>query len=331
MNPLKLSKAKQILEAVKTAEQAVELTGPARKEYLAALDVVHGSAEKRAKDMGFGDKTYYHGTTHDAPIDSFKSSNSKSGQLYGRGTYTTPDPEMAEIYTQKLDQHSGVPLDEESGSIYPLKVREGKSFDVKEYNGKDFEKIKSQLGVSGDPSPKYIGSREGVTPTNYSKALVDNGYNSVKDEDILNVINSRDIRSTNAAFDPRFKDSNKILAGAAAIPAMGNQFSNPADIVKAGYQKFEQARQSVVNKIVDLTDMTKDNPHVPQYAKDTYNKAADALVSNATDPLNYVGGAGAADAVIGAGSAAYEAYNSNKPTSTPANTNPVQAVNWKSR
>lgn len=108
-----------------------------------------------------------------------------------------------------------------------------------------------------------------------------------------------------------------------------------AAIVASGYQRFEQARQSVVDKIVNLTDMTADNPHVPQYAKDTYNEAADAVVSGATDPLNYIGGAGAADAAIGAGATAYDMYSSRKPASTMVDkkpmTNPAQQINWQNK
>lgn len=328
MNPLKLSKAKQILEGIKTAEQAVELTGPARKEYLAALDVVHGPVEKRAADIGFDlGKEQFHGTQFkDSQIDSFVPSGERKGDTfkYGKGVYTTPSSGMA-------DQYAG----HGEGVIYPVVLKS-----KNEFHPADLDKAKELLtNADVDTSHRMLRSTEEgldllekkMGKDKVSSFLDANGYRTAVPDDGIYVSKPSDVRSKFAAFDPRFADSPKLLAGAAAIPAMGNQFSNPADIVKAGYQKFEQARQSVVNKIVDLTDMTKDNPHVPQYAKDTYNKAADALVSNATDPLNYVGGAGAADAVIGAGSAAYEAYNSNKPTSTPANTNPVQAVNWKSR
>lgn len=140
-------------------------------------------------------------------------------------------------------------------------------------------------------------------------------------------------------FDPKAvqaaDEKTKVggYAPALAVPGMATSgFTNPTEILKHGYDKFEKVRQTVVDKIVDLTGgHVAHNPHVPQYAKDTYNKAADALVSNATDPLNYVGGAGAADAALGAASTGYDLYNSgtsNKVKSTPVQKSNVQVVNW---
>lgn len=118
-------------------------------------------------------------------------------------------------------------------------------------------------------------------------------------------------------------------AKAAAVAPMSamSQFANPADIVKSGYDKFEKARQSVVNKIADVTDMgLNENPYVPQYAKDTYNKAADELLQNVSDPLNAIPGFGAVDAAAGAASTA---YNMAKPVTTAATKNPVQTFKVK--
>jgi hypothetical protein len=150
---------------------------------------------------------------------------------------------------------------------------------------------------------------------------------------------------TDAELAARKKDKNALaiadgdtkvsaIAPAMAIPAMGAGWTNPADVVKAGYSKFEHARQSVVDKIVDLVDPTDHNPHIPKYANDTYKKAANAIVSGVTDPLNYIGGAGAADAAIGVGGAAYDMYDGSydKPKSTNVDnkpqTHPAQQVNW---
>ena len=138
-------------------------------------------------------------------------------------------------------------------------------------------------------------------------------------------------------YDPKAVAASEEKTNVAAfMPAMGlsaTGFTNPTEVVKAAYEKFNKVRQSVVDKIVDLTGAhVTHNPHVPQYAKETYTKAADALVSNATDPLNYVGGAGAADAALGAASAGYDIYAGRpKVISVDKNpvTNPTQVINWK--
>lgn len=153
----------------------------------------------------------------------------------------------------------------------------------------------------------------------------------VSDEGTKVISDSAD--EANAALDDNTKTKASAYAPALAIPAMKSGFTNPADVVKSGYDRLQKVRQSVVDKIVGLTDMTANNPHVPEYAKETYRKAAEALVSNATDPLNYVGGAGAADAVAGTAGAAYDIYSGNrKPSSTFVDANPVsnptQVINW---
>jgi hypothetical protein len=57
----KVKKFMGILDKVDTAEKAVALQGPARKEYLEALDAVYGDKAARMKQLGFGDKTWFHG------------------------------------------------------------------------------------------------------------------------------------------------------------------------------------------------------------------------------------------------------------------------------
>lgn len=115
------------------------------------------------------------------------------------------------------------------------------------------------------------------------------------------------------------KKASAILAAPLGVSSAGFSnagFTNPMDVLKHGYEKAKQVKQSVVDKIVDLTDAgLSENPYVPQYAKDHYNKAADALVSNVTDPTSYIGGMGAANAVTGAASTGYDAYM-GKPQST---------------
>lgn len=133
------------------------------------------------------------------------------------------------------------------------------------------------------------------------------------------------------------KVAPKKVSAAIAAPLgfSSTGITNPIDVLKHGYDALVKAKQSVVNKIADVTDMgLNENPYVPQYAKDHYNKAANALVSNVTDPLNAIPGFGVADAVIGAASTGYDMYEAGKKPQTtyvdkaPQN-NPTQAFKVK--
>lgn len=126
----------------------------------------------------------------------------------------------------------------------------------------------------------------------------------------------------------RASDWKKV---AAIAPAASTGFENPIDMIKSGYDKFENVRSGFVDKIMDLTgEPVNGNPYVPQYAKDHYNKAAEAILSNGTNPINYVGGAGAIDAGLGVAGTAYDIYKgSSKPVTSYVDRNPVQQFKIK--
>lgn len=110
MSELKLAKkaAEALLEKYNTVEKAIALTGAERAKYLAALDTVYGSQEARAKSMGFGDKTWYHGTS--VPIDEFKNEAkglSTNAQSAKKGFFFAEDPSTASDYAD-LAQERGV-------------------------------------------------------------------------------------------------------------------------------------------------------------------------------------------------------------------------------
>ena len=93
------SEAQKVLKKYNTAEKAVATKGADRAEYLQALDVMHGPAPERAKAMGFGDKTWYHGTT--VPIDEFKNEAkglSTNAQSAKKGFFFAQDPSTASDY-----------------------------------------------------------------------------------------------------------------------------------------------------------------------------------------------------------------------------------------
>ena len=99
---------KDILNQVDTAEKAVALKGADRKEYLEALEQVYGDKNKRAKDMGFGDRTWYHGST--VPIDKFQTEalgKSTGAQSAKKGFFFAEDPSTASDYAD-LAREKGI-------------------------------------------------------------------------------------------------------------------------------------------------------------------------------------------------------------------------------
>jgi len=100
--------AEAILSKIKTPEQAVALKGAEREQYLKALDEVYGDRAKRAKDMGFGDKTWYHGSTVDIPAFKNDAKGLSTGaQSAKRGFFFADDPSTASDYAD-LAREKGV-------------------------------------------------------------------------------------------------------------------------------------------------------------------------------------------------------------------------------
>jgi len=96
-----------ILKEIDTAEKAVALKGAERENYLNALNEFFGSKSKRAEDMGFDPKTWFHG----GPSDLNQLKTSKQGS-FGPGIYVTNSKDAAQQYADKA-----------SGSVYNLKLK----------------------------------------------------------------------------------------------------------------------------------------------------------------------------------------------------------------
>lgn len=87
------------LSKVNTPELATSLKGSERGKYLNALDLIYGDQNTRAKSMGFGDRTWYHGTT--APIEQFEKDAlgaSTKAASANKGFFFAEDPSTAADY-----------------------------------------------------------------------------------------------------------------------------------------------------------------------------------------------------------------------------------------
>lgn len=176
---IKSSTAQDILNKIDTPEKAIALKGSERAEYLKALDEVYGDRAKRAKDLGFDQKQWYHGSKQNLEKFYKESPKEHFGEsIWGPGVYVTDSPKVAEGYAV-----TGIG---KSGPIMPLKIRGGKDA--------------VNLNLVDTPE-KFDLTKNAIFRNNQTDSV-----NQV-------VRDPSAIRSTNAAFDPRFKDSDYLLAG----------------------------------------------------------------------------------------------------------------------
>lgn len=299
------SDAEKILNKIDTPEKAIALKGSEREEYLNALDKVYGSREKRATDLGFGKETYYHGSPI-ANIEKFDSNKIRTGSgatSEGYGTYFTKNPETASSYV------SG------AGVVYPTKLRSGnfinESEKIKKSDRKLFENLiksapdwENSVINYGDENPKKAlklaidaamnssSKLEGIHEianimyqgniNEFGKALEKNNIYGVYEPskysnfDVKVIPNPSNIRSVNAAFDPRFKDSDLILAAkegtGSALSKLGKAISAPQRNLlskvaeslgaKGDIEDSEKSSQAIVENVaqrLNLPDNTAVN------------------------------------------------------------------------
>jgi hypothetical protein len=191
--------AKALLDKYDTLDKVKAIRGkPEYGDYLKALDETHGDQAKRAKDLGFGNKkTYYHGTNADIEaFDPDRLGENTTGITKKIGTHFTSEPEVAATY---------------GNQIMPVKLNT--------MGGKAYYPEMSSLGPE-EAKLAFSNALEG-RPTIFRDAIDAIDQQSMKPSDvaIIPALQEHKIRSVNAAFDPRFKDSSDLLAG--AVPAFG--------------------------------------------------------------------------------------------------------------
>lgn len=294
--------AAKVLEKIDNPELATSLKGQERAEYLQALDEVYGPQSKRAKDMGFGDETFLHGTRVD--FDKFDLNKARPGTA-GTGIY----------FGEKVDR--GLSHGYASGAggrTYPVKLKNIENmlnFDAPITN-EDIEKIKKYI----DPSVfKYLKNNkdlehgnsirnvfrristeyaDGGTPPPLDLISKDMKISGIKTPGReVTVYNPENIRSIHAAFDPRFKDSALLMAGAGAIPQAD---INPMEALKGikeniaepVVEKYNKLKSYVTRPLARQMNLSKD-PEIEKGLKQGLDMGL--------DPVNLIpGGAG-----IGAG------------------------------
>ena len=216
-----ISQAKEVLNQIDTPEKAVALNGEEREKYLAALDTIYGEREKRATDLGFGDKTMYHGTGAD--IEAFNPAADNGALSFGPGQYLAENTEHANAYAFGEDGEEIA-----GGNVIPARIRTENLIgrDTRVTAGMvdtlretvppealDFLEGNGNLVPGGKVIDIYRALQREVSPLEARDIMKKLGFDSAGWQGRETaVFDPEQIRSTNAAFDPRFKDSPLLLA-----------------------------------------------------------------------------------------------------------------------
>ena len=117
----KLNSFIDILKAWNKADKEAQIEGAKRLGLPA-----NNTAADRAKAMGFGDETYYHGTNKD-----FNSFDPKKTTTNIESTYLAKDPDMADMFSNSQGSYDG-------SMVMPLKIK-GDYFDYN--NPKHYDRL----------------------------------------------------------------------------------------------------------------------------------------------------------------------------------------------
>lgn len=149
---------------------------------------------KRAKDQGFKEETYYHGTS-DSDIHAFNTDVvyvSKSPKVAAlEGGFTDPE-QFNKIVGEDAVRSSNEQM---KTSVYPLRIRGN---------------LASASDVKNAISTLKLGSASDSRVINYLKEKGFDGMSPSNYETIM--FDPKNIRSVNAKFDPSKTDSSNLLS-----------------------------------------------------------------------------------------------------------------------
>jgi hypothetical protein len=248
------------------------------QEYLKALEEAYGPQAERAKQMGFGDRDWYHGTAepfdsfsneyagnsgreHKEPAHFFTHSPRVAGEYANWASMGKTDTDIrdgvweklqkqleraeradrkgdqvglwhAEQRANELEQQLKEVENSNGANIIPVRLRGERPLKVNMDGGH----LEGQTVNNALTKAKAAG-REGVVFHNTQD--VPNTFEYMP-SDIAAVFKPEQIRSRFAAFDPRFKDSKDLLAGAAGAAALGGLATSSDDSNAAGIQTIMQ-------------------------------------------------------------------------------------------
>lgn len=266
--------AAKVLEKVDNAELAVSLPGKERGQYLKALNEVYGNKNQRAKLSGKN-------------LKRIKERNLTEKYMNEEGLIPREIPEFSSNEKRFVsmkgpyDDYSSDFAFGKSGSndaeLYPAHQGQGIYQKMIEDNALQTGETVSKFNQRNKFSNKTWDSLVNQGLAKRDQKL---GFDKIVKEEIENKLN----RLPNAAFDPRFKDSPLLMAGALAAP-MGKEVvdMNPLQDIKASLGYYEKAKEAITKPLASQLNIGK-------------NPQDEAMINEALklglDPVNYIPGAG---------------------------------------
>lgn len=276
-------KSEDIFKFIDTPEKAVSLQGEGRKAYLEALENQYGPVEKRAELSGKNlerikerEATEKFLKDKNITIETQKSNNNladrnnQNGRIY---TYFHDDNPISEIQLEGSGYNSAEldPMLRNRG-VYQ-KLLEDHAINVGEAASRFNQRNENSKKVWDRLIDQNLGQRQYGINENYG---VDRIYG--------NQIEPKLNRSSEAAFDPRFKESNLPMAGIIAAPMAAlstAQEVNPLNLLGSIVNKYRGAQQAMADKIVETV-----NPYPKQKPDQTTRELGRMII----DPINLIGG-----------------------------------------
>lgn len=278
------------------AREALRKNPEAYKEYLSALDEAYGNRAKRAKDLGFESDKYYHGTNKDFnTFDPGKTTHNYSA-------FVTPDKKIAKWYANRnLDAEGGEPI------IKELQIRgkpvdpyiELKNAGLLDSHDEGWDIANTWKTIEhGEGVPEFLKEKgiKNVKMTEQMGKLDSIPVGTQKTSRTIAISDPKDIRSTNAAFDPRFKDSADILALqkapetlgkiiAKTMPrtnfGLGKAFGDILEPVEKLDKPVNDAVKFVSDKVAEQTNLVPKNAQSPttEYAETVRRAGLDTALN----------------------------------------------------
>jgi hypothetical protein len=182
------------------------------------LAMDQASRMARAKEMGFDvDTPQFHGTNAEK-IEEFDPNLSKK-KLWGKGTYFSNDAGEAGTYGNNVGEYrlkTSDVFDVFKEEATPKSILEV----IKKRAPKDFEDMAKSKML--DPYNLIDGAIQAkiITPDELTDLLKQEGYSGLKMGSFTNIFDPENIRSIDAAFDPKKANSKNILAGTLAVTSL---------------------------------------------------------------------------------------------------------------
>jgi hypothetical protein len=248
------------------------------------LSMAKKDVAARAKDLGFGTTTYYHGTP-EAGFDSFKPSDGPDS-----GLYFTKSKQVADSYSSQT--RPGANIADNGPGVYPTRLRMDNPQTI-DFSTLD-DPILAKYSKNPGDHPTYKGMGELIDRAKSlgHDSMILKGIKDVTGGDMYNGVQRRQdqyvvfdpsqVRSKFATFDPARKgDSDIMAAGGLGVPAVGNVYDDPKYSIPAQGSAKQESKN-----LYDTPEFSVPPPKTgaeqPEGALGYVNAAARAAANSAT-------------------------------------------------